>query len=274
MKARGRLELYQRGKDQLWTDEHISKYMLAAHLDTSNDAATRSPVSVDRTIGWIMAEAEGRKRVIDLGCGPGIYCERLAARGLEVTGLDFSARSIAHARRSAEDHGLAIGYVEGSYLDAEGLDLGTYDLALCIYCDFGALVPTEQETFLRNVHGLLDEGGLLFLDVFSFGINKGRKEGKDWSFFPGESFWSPEPHLVLEETRHFPEARAWGTRTIVLEEGGSEREYITWDSYYAPEDIEALLSRNGFALEAAKKGLVARNDFASDDVLFVKARKG
>jgi SAM-dependent methyltransferase len=273
MKERGRLELYQRGADQLWTDEHISKYMLAAHLDTSNDAATRNPVSVDRTIDWIVAEAEGRKHAIDLGCGPGIYCERLAARGFEVTGLDLSARSIRHAKRSAEDRGLAIRYVEGSYLDTEGLDLGHHDMALCIYCDFGALLPAEQETFLRNVRGLLDEGGLLFLDVFSFGINEGRKEGKDWNCFPGESFWSPEPHLVLGETRHFPEARAWGTRTIVLEEGGAEREYITWDSYYAPEDLEALLSRNGFKVEGIKTGLVAKNDFASDDVLFVKARK-
>lgn len=273
MKERGRLELYQRGADRLWTDAHISKYMLAAHLDTSNDAATRNPGSVDRSIDWILAEAEGRKRVIDLGCGPGIYCEKLAARGLEVTGLDVSTRSIAYARRSAGDRGLAIRYVEGSYLETDGLELGTYDLALCIYCDFGALVPAEQEAFLRNVQGLLDKGGLLFLDIFSFGINEGRKEGKDWNYFSGESFWSPRPHLVLEETRHFPEVRAWGTRNIVLEEGGAEREYITWDSYYAPEDVEALLSRNGFAVEAIKTGLVAKNDFASDDVLFVKARK-
>jgi len=273
MKARGRLELYQRGADQLWTDAHISKYMLEAHLDTSNDAATRNPVSVDRTIDWILAEAEGRRRAIDLGCGPGIYCEKLAARGLEVTGLDLSARSIEHARRSAEDRGLSIRYVEGSYLETADLGLDRYDLALCIYCDFGALVPAEQEAFLRNVRGLLDEGGLLFFDVFSFGINEGRKEGKDWNIFPGESFWSPRPHLVLEETRHFPETRAWGTRTIVLEEGCAEREYITWDSYYAPEDIEALLSRNGLDMEAITKGLVAKNDFASDDVLFVKARK-
>lgn len=273
MKAKGRLELYQRGADQLWTDEHISKYMLEAHLDTSNDAATRNPASVDRTIDWIMAEAGGRRRLIDLGCGPGIYCEKLAARGLEVTGLDISARSIAHAKRSAGDLGLAIGYVEGSYLDTAGLGLGRYDLALCIYCDFGALIPAEQETFLRNVRGLLDEGGLLFLDVFSLGINEGRKEGRDWNYFPGESFWSPRAHLVLEEAKHFPEARAWGTRNIVLEEGGAEREYITWDSYYAPEDLEALFSRNGFAVEGIKTGLVAQNDFASDDVLFVKARK-
>ena len=273
MKERGRLELYQRSADNLWTDAHISKYMLAAHLDTSNDAATRNPISVGRAIDWIVAEAEGRKRVIDLGCGPGIYCEKLAARGLEATGLDLSARSIEYARRSAGDRGLAIRYVEGSYLEPADLDLGRYDIALCIYCDFGALIPAEQEAFLRNVRGLLDKGGLLFLDIFSFGINEGRKEGKDWNYFPGESFWSPRPHLVLEETRHFPEARAWGTRNIVLEEGGAEREYITWDSYYAPEDIEALLSRNGFAVEGIKAGLVAKNDFTSDDVLFVKARK-
>lgn len=273
MKERGRLELYQRSKDNIWTDAHISKYMLAAHLDTSNDAATRNPASVDRTIDWIVAEAEGGKRAIDLGCGPGIYCEKLAARGLEVTGLDISARSIAYARRSAEDRGLSLRYVEGSYLDTAGLDLGRHDLALCIYCDFGALVPAEQETFLRNARGLLDVEGLLFLDVFSNGINDGRKEGKDWGFCPDESFWSPRPHLVLEEARHFPEARAWGTRTIVIEEDGTEREYITWDTYYAPGDIEALLDANGFSVEGTMTGLVSKNDFASDDVLFVKARK-
>jgi 2-polyprenyl-3-methyl-5-hydroxy-6-metoxy-1,4-benzoquinol methylase len=39
------------------------------------------------------------KRVLDAGCGPGIYAEELVARGAEVVGFDASGRMVELARK-------------------------------------------------------------------------------------------------------------------------------------------------------------------------------
>ncbi|HOJ15222.1 MAG TPA: class I SAM-dependent methyltransferase, partial [Deltaproteobacteria bacterium] len=40
----------------------------------------------------------GNERILDLGCGPGLYTKRLSDAGYDVTGMDYSRRSIAYAK--------------------------------------------------------------------------------------------------------------------------------------------------------------------------------
>jgi hypothetical protein len=35
------LKLFQKSNEAIWTDEHISKFLLDAHLDETHDAASR-----------------------------------------------------------------------------------------------------------------------------------------------------------------------------------------------------------------------------------------
>ena len=44
-------------------------------------------------------------RVLDLGCGPGLYTTRLAKLGHTCVGIDFSPASIAYAKAEAEHYG-------------------------------------------------------------------------------------------------------------------------------------------------------------------------
>jgi 2-polyprenyl-3-methyl-5-hydroxy-6-metoxy-1,4-benzoquinol methylase len=99
----------------LWTDEHISSRMLDYHLNGSVDIASRNTRFMDRSAAWLASRfvlAEG-KAVADFGCGPGLYTARFAASGAFVTGVDFSERSLRHARESARREGLSIDYVCG-----------------------------------------------------------------------------------------------------------------------------------------------------------------
>jgi 2-polyprenyl-3-methyl-5-hydroxy-6-metoxy-1,4-benzoquinol methylase len=54
-------------------------------------------------VAWIHAELLGGTPtdVLDLGCGPGLYTERLAALGHRCVGIDVSPASIAFARARA-----------------------------------------------------------------------------------------------------------------------------------------------------------------------------
>jgi len=87
--------LWQRSSEPLWDDDHISRQMLAAHLDPDLDAASRRHDVIDRSVAWLGSVIPAGGRVLDLGCGPGLYTSRLAAMGYDVTGIDYSRRSIA-----------------------------------------------------------------------------------------------------------------------------------------------------------------------------------
>jgi SAM-dependent methyltransferase len=91
-----RPEPFAPGDARIWTDPRVAPQLLAAHLDPAVDAASRRPETIVREVAWLMdaLELAPGSRVLDLGCGPGLYCEALAARGLDVTGADFSAGSI------------------------------------------------------------------------------------------------------------------------------------------------------------------------------------
>lgn len=267
-----KLELFSNGRNELWTDPHIAKQMLSAHLDLANDAATRNAEAIEDTINWIDSVSEGKRKLIDLGCGPGIYTNAFHDRGYRVTGIDISANSIQHAVRQAKQSNKPICYQVKNYIE-EPLE-GDYNLAVCIYCDFGALIPREQEAFLANVRSVLDEDGILIFDVFGTGLNLRKQETRTWTYHPEPGFWSPFPHLELSEVLHFKKAMAWGHRTLIIEEGNLDhKEFVTWDSYFTEEEISQLLKENGFALELVKTDLIKSNSFASDAVMFLKARK-
>ena len=48
-----RPELYAPSSAPFWDDEHISKGMLATHLDPEWDAASRNHLFIDKSVEWI-----------------------------------------------------------------------------------------------------------------------------------------------------------------------------------------------------------------------------
>jgi SAM-dependent methyltransferase len=50
-------------------------------------------------IDGFAAAVQGLGPVLDVGCGPGSVTAYLAERGLDVSGVDLSARMVEHARR-------------------------------------------------------------------------------------------------------------------------------------------------------------------------------
>ena len=72
-------------------------------------------------------------KIADFGCGPGLYTTRLARKGADVTGIDFSMRSIEYARKTAREEGLTVRYVNEDYLEYETDE--RFDLVMMIMCD-------------------------------------------------------------------------------------------------------------------------------------------
>jgi SAM-dependent methyltransferase len=226
-----------------WVDEHISGELLKVHLDPDDDLASRRPCFMDRSVAWIarIAPPDRFPRLLDLGCGPGLYAERFVRAGYEVTGIDFSPRSIAHARESARSQGLAISYACGDYLSATLPD--PIDLAVLIYCDFGVLSAADRHAVLRRVHSSLRPGGHLLLDVHSPRHYAEFAEGRTWEV-RDEGFWSPERHLAIEAHLKYPELTTLH-RAVVLTRAGT-RSYNIWTHCFTPESLAAEVEEAGF----------------------------
>jgi len=83
----------------------------------------------------IAAEEKGEIRgptVLDVGCGSGDNAIYLASRGFEVTGVDFSAKAISIAKRTA-----ANAKVAATFLTLDALKIGTLDKKFDTVIDFG-----------------------------------------------------------------------------------------------------------------------------------------
>ena len=92
--------------------------MLEAHLNPTWDAASRRPEIIDKTVAWIDKNyLKKSSTILDLGCGPGLYAERLAECGHLVTAIDFSKRSIDYAIERNNENKLNINYLNQNYLE-------------------------------------------------------------------------------------------------------------------------------------------------------------
>jgi len=113
-------QLYEKGTSVMWTDPHISKQLLDLHLNPYKEIASRSQVKIESISNWILSLSETPKmKILDLGCGPGLYAEFLARKGHSITGVDFSDNSIQYAIRQAKEKQLDIIYLNRNYLDLD-----------------------------------------------------------------------------------------------------------------------------------------------------------
>lgn len=213
--------LYERTDAAFWDDEHISRGMLAAHLDPEFEGASRSFAFMDRSVDWICATAPPatHPRLLDLGCGPGLYAER-----------------------SANEQGLAIDYRCRNYLE---LDLdGSFDIAVMIYCDYGALSSDERRVVLRRVRERLRPGGALALDVFSRRKLEAFEERTTWEEHPAGGFWNAGPHFEVQRCRRFSECVSLEQIAVIASEGATS--YHLWNTYFTPATLSAELEEAGF----------------------------
>lgn len=237
------------GEPLFWNDPHISKQMLEAHLNPNVDAASRRPETIDRIVQWLI-QTLGLKpgdSLLDLGCGPGLYASRFARLGFQVTGVDYSRRSIDYASKYAKENHLDIAYRYENYLELQ--DENLYDAVFLIYGDLCPLSPGQRATLLKNIVRALKPKGTFVLDVTTRECRK--KYGNKNRWYAAESgFWKPGPHLVLEEGFDYPEQSLWLDQYTVIESDEKISVYRNWFQDYTPDTITAELAQAGFIVES------------------------
>lgn len=222
---------------ELWTDEHTSEQMLACHLNGDIDVSSRRTSFIDDSVRWLEEhfQVSESSRLIDFGCGPGLYTSRLARLGADVVGIDFSTRSIEYAKACASRDGLEITYIEADYLDYR--PAGSFDLVTMIMCDFCALSPQQRGRMLAKFAGLLSDSGRIVLDVYSLRAFADKQEGLVCEKNQLNGFWSKDPYFGFAASFKYEDEKVSLDKYTIVEEH-RQREIYNWLQYFTPESLD------------------------------------
>lgn len=234
--------------NDLWTDDHTSEQMLSFHLNEEIDVSSRNTEFIDRSVEWIVSyfNVESGTKVADFGCGPGLYSTRLAQKQTDVTGIDFSKRSIQYAQEVADTEGLSIYYVNENYLEFETDD--RFHLILMIMCDFCALSPTQRRILLSKFHKFLEPGGFVLLDVYSLNAFEKREETAMYEANLLNGFWSLNRYYGFLNTFKYEIEKVILDKYTIIEVGRTRTIY-NWFQYFSPEALEREFVECGLIIE-------------------------
>lgn len=172
----------------------------AASIDTKpHNAYYERPATIS-----LLPEVQGQ-RVLDVGCGPGVYAEWLLSRGAEVVAVDASPRMVALARARTEGRAAVHQADVGSPLSF--LEAGDFDLVLApLVMDY---VQDWRATF-RDFCRLLRSRGHLVISVthpfFDFTYHQSERYfdtelvSCEWNGFGVRPVRMPSYRRSLEET--------------------------------------------------------------------------
>ncbi|MCH9680766.1 MAG: class I SAM-dependent methyltransferase [Deltaproteobacteria bacterium] len=195
--------------------------------------------------------------IVDLGCGPGLYGNRLGARGYRVTGIDIADAVVSHAQAEADAHGWSCCYQRGSFLALPFCR--RFDAALLTSSMVNHLDRAELACLLGGVRRALVPAGRLLLEVSvaSPGLTR-RPDTEDCKLFTlPYSPWSAHPHDWLERNLCFGRRRERVIHHVIVGEDGGVAEHWSRRSLYPRQQLTARLEREGFVVQQwFEQGLV------------------
>ena len=121
------------------------------------------------TLAFLAERLPQRGRVLDVGCGPGVYAAELAASGREVIGIDVDPRMIVRARR---EHPAAT---------FQQLDMVAVNRLRCRFAGayslgntMAFLAPDDWPRFLARLFDRLEPGAIWIFQTVNFDPLLGR----------------------------------------------------------------------------------------------------
>jgi len=243
-----------------WGDAAFSERMLAIHLDDETHMASRAGPVVAAHVDWLLAQLEtaGRRRegeaadrtgwrILDVTCGPGLYCHELARRGWPSAGVDIAPAALRHAREitAAEDLDCLFLEADVTALPADlRVRLGPLAAVTFWFGEFHSLPREAAARLLGELAACLEPGGLLILEY------------QPWDSFPreAETSWTMDRRspfrdglqLWLQEWSWDEAERAMVDVHWILdaEDGGLER-FEQCHRAYRDEELTAILVAAG-----------------------------
>jgi ubiquinone/menaquinone biosynthesis C-methylase UbiE len=223
------------------------------------DAENAHHAMLDHDVSFFLGHLPSRKRlrVLEVACGTGRAAIPIAQAGHRVVGIDHAADMLAIARRKRDAAGLTDKQLTLIRQNALSLKLsGIFDWGCIFFNTFlGFATIAQQDSALRGIHRHLVRRGRVWLDVFFPDIERlARPHSRQLE--PNLFFVDSLEQAVYRHTEIRP-GRASQIQAVTFHyewfdargrHRRAKREFdLTW---IMPREMEVLLERNGFELEA------------------------
>ena len=185
----------------------------------------------------LLAELAGAGRVLELGIGSGLLALPLAARGVDISGIDLSPAMVAKLRE--KPGGAAIPVTLGSFADVAVE--GELALVFVAYNTFFALPSQdEQVRCFQNVAHRLAPGGAFVLEAFV---------PQSGNFTGGLKVTAVTADRVgLKVSEHDPVGQRLKSQHVVIR-NGEVRLYPVEVRYAWPAELDLMARLAGLELE-------------------------
>lgn len=229
-----------------WHEPGFSARMLREHLSQEHDLASRRFAKIDAQVEWLDREIlPAHARVLDLGCGPGLYTSRLAGLGHSCVGIDFSPSSIEYARSDAKSQSLDCTYILEDLLTA-GFGSG-FDAVLFLYGEFNTFPPEQALQILAGIRESMNPGGRVVLEVHSEELVRRLGTPPPSWHVSERGLFADEPYLCLIDRAWDEAGRTSAERYTVLRASSNQVDtYVCTTQAYTDSEYVNLLVSAGF----------------------------
>ena len=253
-----------------WDDPDFSRRMLAEHLSQEHDLASRKREMIRKQVQWIHEHICNKTpaKLLDIGCGPGLYIEQFAALDYDCCGIDFSPASIEQAKSHLSDKAQL---VKG---DIRSVDFGDgYDLAMMVFGEFNVFSPDECRIILRKTFEALSPGGKILLEAHTFDAVEriGRTPNSWYKSGPGLlGLFSDDPYICLTENHWLDNQQTALQQFHIIDAAdGTVTSYRSTTRAWTIDQYRQLLTEVGFTHVAIHSGWPVH----SQDLLLIEAGK-
>lgn len=241
LKLLRRPQPFQPGTLTLWSNAYIADNVLKKHLDGTIDSGSRKTGTIDASSLWIAKHCTFDANILDIGCGPGLYGNRLGEMIGSYVGFDISPYQIAYAK-SHNTSPSNTHYQVGDFRQWQMQQ--TYDMVLLMYAVYSFYPIEDRICLLRNIKTVLKPGGCVMIEVFTANHYESRTDSTDWQYFEKDGFWQQDPYLELNSFTHYREDLVLIQSGVI---GNTIEIWNSWIELFSISKLEKELRLAGFS---------------------------
>lgn len=236
---------FEKSPDNIWTNEKLASFIFHSYFDENIYGGSKSSEFITSSLNYIdyIAKEYNCKKIMDLGCGPGIYTNPLAQSGYEVIGIDISEKSIEFAKKKASDNDLNIEYINDDFFNLNPTN--KVDMVLMLYDIYSSYDIDHRRLILELVYNVLQDSMIFIVDVPLRNKIETTSTMRNWHLFEKGEFYNDEPFSYFLKCEYYGNGLLLN-HSVFLYQNNNIVNCFDWIQHFSVNQIIDELSNGGF----------------------------